>query len=86
MATVDHFLDLYLDPVADAMTPEFARKVVDLQPDAAVAARVQTLGEKCNAGTLTAEEEGEYRALANAGTLVSLLKAKARRFLARGST
>jgi hypothetical protein len=86
MATAEHFLDRYLDPVTDALTPDVARRIVELQPEPAVAARVQQLGEKCDAGTLTDEERDEYRALADAGTLVALLKAKARRVLSRNSS
>lgn len=86
MATAEHFLDSYLDPVADAMPPEFARKIIDLKPQPEVVARVQLLGEKSDAGTLTAEELDEYRALADAGALVAILKAKARRVLSRNSS
>jgi hypothetical protein len=45
--------------------------------------RVAELGEKADAGTLTDAERDEYRTLADAGTLVALLKAKARRALSR---
>lgn len=83
MATAEHFLDRYLDPVTDALTPQVAQRIIDLEPESEVVRRVEELGEKSDAGTLTDEEQGEYRALADAGTLVSLLKAKARRCLAR---
>ena len=85
MATAEHFLDRYLDPVTDALTPQVAQRIVDLEPDPDVAARVVELGEKSDAGTLTDDERDEYRALADAGTLVALLKAKARRCLARSA-
>lgn len=84
MATAEHFLDRYLDPVASAMPLDFARKLVSLQPDPDVVARVQLLAEKCNEGALTDEERDEYQALADAGTLIALLKAKARRILGQG--
>lgn len=83
MATADHFLDRYLDPVITVLTPQVAQRIVDLQPEAEVAARVRQLGEKSDAGTLTDEERDEYRALADAGTLMAILKAKARRCLNR---
>jgi hypothetical protein len=82
MATAEHFLDRYLDPVTDALTPPVAQRILDLQPDADVAARVEELGEKSNSGTITEAERDEYRSLADAGTLIALLKAKARRALA----
>ena len=83
MATTEHFLDRYLDPVITVLTPPLAQRIVDLQPEPDVASRVQELGEKFNAGTLTDEERDEYRALADAGTLLAILKAKARRCLSR---
>lgn len=82
MATAEHFLDRYLDPVADILPPAVAQEIVDLCPDAETIARVEELGEKSNSGTITDEERDEYQALADAGTLVALLKAKARRALA----
>ncbi len=85
MATAEHFLDRYLDPVTDALTPEVAQRILDLEPEADVVARVEELGEKSDAGTLTDAECREYRALADAGTLVALLKAKARRRLAQST-
>ncbi len=83
MATVDHFLDRYLDPFRDALTPEVAKKIAELKPDPEVVRYVAMLGEKADAGTLTEEERDEYRALADAGTLVAILKAKARSVLKR---
>jgi hypothetical protein len=83
MATAEHFLDRYLDPVADALTPQVAQKILDLQPDEEMVRYVEQLGEKSDAGTLTEAERDEYRSLADAGTLVALLKAKARRVLSR---
>ncbi len=86
MATVEHYLDRYLDPVTQAFSPDVARKILDLRPDAGVLARVEQLGDKSDSGTLSASERDEYQSLADAGTLISLLKAKARRFLAQHST
>jgi hypothetical protein len=83
MATVEHFLDRYLDPVADAMSPQVAQRILDLRPAAEVVRLVEEFGRKSDAGTLTDEEQEEYRALADAGTLIALLKAKARRALDR---
>ncbi|MCH7753269.1 MAG: hypothetical protein IH898_14100 [Planctomycetes bacterium] len=86
MATVEHYLDRYLDPVAQAFSPDVAQKIIDLRPDDGVLARVEQLGEKSDSGTLSVTEQNEYQSLADAGTLIALLKAKARRFLAQHST
>jgi hypothetical protein len=85
MAIAEHFLDRYLDPLTDALTPEVAQEFLKLQPDPEIVRLVQQLAEKSDAGTLTEAERDEYRALADAGTLVALLKAKARRTIARKS-
>jgi hypothetical protein len=83
MSTAESFLDRYLDPVTDALTPQVAQRIIDLKPEPEVLARVEELGEKSNAGTLSEDERDEYKTLADAGTLIALLKAKARRCLAR---
>jgi hypothetical protein len=82
MATADHFLDRYLDPVTTVLTPQVAQRIVDLEPEQDIVARVRELGEKADAGIITCEEQDEYRALADAGTLMAIFKAKARRYLA----
>ncbi len=85
MATVEHYLDRYLDPVTDALTPQVAQRILDLRPEPDVVARVEELAGKSNAGTLSDDELDEYRSLADAGTLIALLKAKARRSLNRSA-
>ena len=83
MATAEHFLDKYLDPVSDALSRQAAQRILDLEPEPDVVRHVEELADKSDAGTITEEERDEYRALADAGTLVALLKAKARRVLKR---
>lgn len=78
----DSFLNRYFDPLASSLTADSARSILALEADESVRQRVAELGEKCNAGQLSEEEREEYRALASAGTLISILKAKARRILA----
>jgi hypothetical protein len=85
MATVAHFLDRYLDPVADALSPQVAQRIIELRPAPEVVRLVEELARKSDEGTLTDEERNDYRALADAGTLVALLKAKARRALEQGA-
>ena len=85
MATVENYLDRYLDPVTQALSPDVAQRILDLKPDEGLRAHVEELGRKSNSGELTEAERDEYQSLADAGTLVALLKAKARRFLAQHS-
>jgi hypothetical protein len=81
MAAISHFLDDYLDPIAEAFSPEVAVRFLKLEPSASVLARIEELADKSNAGTLSDGEWDEYRLLANVGTLVAVLKAKARKSL-----
>ena len=76
------YLDRYFEPVTAALTPELARTLADLQPSADVKERVAELGQKADAGSLTKEERAEYKDYVDAGDIIALLKAKARRYLA----
>ena len=82
MAT-DNYLDQYLEPVTQVFTPAMAKAIADLRPNDDVLARVEELGRKSDNGTITEQERTEYKSLADTGTLIALLKAKARRFLAQ---
>jgi hypothetical protein len=79
--TVHLVLDRLLDPLGRCLTPDAARKIIDLRADTTVQQRVDELADKSTAGTLTAEERGEYEAYVAAGTLVAVLQSKARAFL-----
>ena len=81
MATVSNYLDELLDPLAESLTPAAAERIIDLKPSARVLDRVRELGEKSNEGTLTDSEREEYRALADAGTLLAILRSKAHQAL-----
>ena len=70
-----------LDPLGDCMTPEVAKKVVQLRASADANSRMQLLAGKSAAGTLTDEEREEYEACVSAGTFIAILQAKARRML-----
>lgn len=81
MATVS-YLDRFLDPVAEAFTPELARKIVDLRADAEVQSHVAVLRRKANEGTLTRDEDAEYKDFVEALDVISIIQGKARQFLA----
>jgi hypothetical protein len=57
--------------------------LADLQADPDAQARMEILAEKANEGTLSAEERREYESWVRAGTMISLLQAKARLYLKR---
>lgn len=76
-------LDRVLQPLADCLTPDVARRIVRLQLDPAVQSQLDELAAKANEGQLTSEERAEYEQLVDSIDAVAILKAQARRALAR---
>jgi hypothetical protein len=76
-------LDRFLDPLTDTLTTESAAALLDLRADAEVEARIGELRKKANEGTLTPAEDAEYKDFIEAVDVVSIMQAKARRFLSR---
>ena len=74
-------LDRFLEPVTDVFTPEMARKFADLQTDAELQALVDNLAKKANDGTITPEEDAEYKSIIDAADVIAILQLKARRYL-----
>jgi hypothetical protein len=81
MSTISSILDHYLEPVSSMLSREMAEAIINRKPDECLVARVEELGRKADAGTLTEEEHREYKDIVDAGDLIALLKSKARRFL-----
>lgn len=78
-------LDRMLDPVGRSLTPEAARRLADLSADPIVQQRVDELADRCNQGTLNADERAEYEAYVSAATVIAVLQSKARAVLAGGA-
>ena len=76
-------LDWFLDPVADCLTPEVARRIVALRLDPEIQARLDTLAAKANEGQLSSAERAEYEEFVEAIDLFSILKVKAKIVLAK---
>ena len=74
-------LDRLIEPFAECLTTEAARKIVSLKADDAVQARVDELAEKANRGTLTDVEGAEYDRYLAAFHFMTVMQAKARRLL-----
>lgn len=70
------------DPLSRCFDADSARRVVEYQVDPEVQARVDVLAERANEGLLTEAERAEYEAYISADDFISILKLKARRFLA----
>lgn len=72
-------LNRLLDPLARCLTPEAARRLLNLRADPAVQARIDELADRSNEGQLTSAERAEYETYVRFIDFVSLLQAKARR-------
>lgn len=81
MSTIS-YLDRFLDPMADVFTPELARRIVGLRAEPRLQAYIDELADKANRGTLTPEEERDYKSCIEAADIIGIIQAKARRFLA----
>ena len=75
-------LDRLVSPLGDCLTPESARRLIELKPDPLVQARVDDLAGRHTEGDLTAAERAEYGRLVNYATFMAILKSRARRMLA----
>jgi hypothetical protein len=78
MATLSA-LDELLNPLAGWLTPQAAQRLVDWKLSDKLRERIEELGRKANCGSLTAEEDADYRAYLDDAELISLMQAKARR-------
>jgi hypothetical protein len=75
------YLDRMLDPVVESFTPAVARKIVKLRADPELEQRVAELRRKANEGTLSPEEDAEYKDFVESVDVISILQTKARSFL-----
>ena len=66
----------------DCLTPELARRLLALQSDPNLQARLVDLARGHSEGRLTPEEQAEYGGYVYFDTFVAILKSKARQLLA----
>jgi hypothetical protein len=78
-------LDQFLNPTAGWLTPQGAKQLVDWSVSDDLRKRIEELGQKANLGSLTDEEDAEYRAYLDDAEIVCLLQAKARRLFKNDS-
>jgi len=81
MATATDLLTSYLEPLAEELTPQQARKILSIKPTDRLVDRVQLLAARANSGTLTEQERAEYEYYIDVDDAIGLLKAKARSLL-----
>jgi hypothetical protein len=76
-------MDRVLDPFTECLTPDVARRIVDLRADDQTQARVDELAEKANEGRLSPADADEYSRYREAFHFVTILQAKARQLLSK---
>jgi hypothetical protein len=76
-------LERVLEPIGRCLNEEAARQLVDLRADPQWQRRIEYLADKCNEGTLSADERAEYELCVAASAVISILQAKARLRLAK---
>jgi hypothetical protein len=84
MATTS-YLNRLLEPLTEAFTPKMASVLLGLRVDSEMEAHIGELRRKASAGALTPAEDAEYKDFVEAVDLISIMQAKARRFLAKQS-
>jgi hypothetical protein len=78
-------LDTLLDPLARCLTPESARRLVELRAGPEAQAKIDALAQASNEGRLTASERAEYEAFVAASGFIAILQSKARALLANAA-
>jgi hypothetical protein len=82
---VAQLLDRFLDPVLRSLTPESAKRLLDVRANSADQMRMDELADRCNEGRLTPEERSEYEAYVAASSLIAALQTRARAMLSGGA-
>jgi hypothetical protein len=76
-----------IDPITRVFTPDSARELLEVRADDETQRRIDELADKCNHGTLTADERDEYQRFVSWFNVMTVLQAKARTYLnSHGST
>jgi len=71
-----------VSPLGECLTPESARRLLALKPDADLQAYVDDMATRHSEGRLTPEEQAEYGRYVSYATFIAILKSKARQLLA----
>lgn len=78
-------LNELIEPLGDCLNPEAARRLIKLKTSAKLQARMTQLADLHSEGRLSPEEQLEYRNYVSYGTVIAVLKSKARQLLAQSN-
>ena len=76
-----NLLERMVDPIGRVLTPEAAKAILEVRADNETQTRIDELADKCNEGTLSAEEQAEYQEFVSVFNLLTLLQVRARSIL-----
>lgn len=76
-------LDSFLDPIAEILPLDTARKLADFRLDPQLQLRINALAEKASQGNLTESETMEYQQYVEGLDIVAIIQAKARLAIAK---
>ena len=71
-------LEQMVDPIGRNLTPEAAQEILGVQADPETQRRIDVLADKCNEGTLTADERNEYQEFVSLFNILTVLQTRAR--------
>lgn len=74
----ENLLSSLLEPVARCLTPDAARRLLEVRADQAAQDGIEELALASTEGWLSAEERSEYESYVIASSLLAILQARAR--------
>ena len=78
ISTEQPLVDRLIEPLSRCIRGEGVQELLNLRADSALQARIDELADRCDQGTLTHEERGEYETYVRFGNFIAILQAKAR--------
>ena len=84
MSTLRDILEKLIEPICAALTDDAARQLLSSRPDPGVQAWMAEMAAKANEGQLSADERANYEYTLTIGTVVAVVKSKARASIAAG--
>lgn len=70
-----------MNPATGWLTPDVAQRIVNWRPDQSLKDRIAELGRKADEGTLSPEEDAEYKQYIEDGDLIAILQLKSEEVL-----
>jgi hypothetical protein len=76
-------LDRVFEPLAEALTPDSAQRIIDWRADEETQRQLDELGDKAREGSLSPTERRNYETCVRVIDFIGILQAKARAMMTR---